>query len=1384
MKEPAAEKEVLDRLRESEAAYRTLAENIPDIVYRVHLQGDGMQFFNDRITDITGYRKEELVRGRICSMESRIVDEDRQRVVDIVRQAVRERAPFEVEYRFLHRNGAVLTLLERGAVVPGDGGAPLYIDGVIRDMTERKRAEEALRESESRYRAIVDSQAEFVVRYQPGGILTFVNDTICKYVNMKREELLGRSYYPFMHPDDRDAFIRKIEALDRKNPSMVAEARVVLPDGRESWHRWTHHAIFDSEGRLIEYQCTGRDVTEQQRAEEQLRESEEKFSKIFRKAPLLVTLSELETGRFIDVNEKFLEVSGFERDEVVGRTATEIGWNPEEQRSRVHRVLLAEGRVSGLELSLRRKDGREVVCLYNGEIITVGGKQRLLSIAQDITRRKQAESDRELFRNLINRSNDAIFVNDSQTGHFIDMNDRACTSLGYGRDELLKMGVKDIEVTFPDDRAWQDHMEDVKRLGSLHLEGVHKRKDGTTFPVEISVSHVALGAAEYMIAVVRDISERKRAEAALRERERRLAESQRIAHIGSWEHDLKSGRVFWSDELFSLLGLDPQKDPADFTAFFKMVHPDDQPMLKEAIDTTLREKKPFTMAYRLVLQDGTTRTIDAQAELGPDDLGELTVLSGTAQDVTERRRQEQALQKSEKMLQAIFDAEPECVKLLDADANLVLMNRAGLRMLQVDSLDQLKGQCVCPMVTSEYRDAFMDLTKRVFRGETGTLEFEMVGMRGRRLWMETHAVPLRNERDEIVALLGVTRDITARKQAEQERERLAKAVSIVTEGIAVTDEQDRFIYLNDAHARFYGYAPHELLGKTWRDLTPAEFVPLIERALARTLHSRENGAWSGEAPGLRRDGSRITTEITATARWSESGEYQGHICVVRDISERKRTDEALRASEARFRTITETASSGILVADTGTMQFLYANPEICRMLGYRKDELLALDVASIHPASELTRVQRSFAAREGMQTYCQRRDGSVFPAEIKSVEIELDGRRCLVGFFTDISEKRLLEEERLKTQKLESVGTLAGGIAHDFNNLLQGIFGYISMAKLTLDQRERSLAMLEQAEKALHQSVNLTTQLLTFSKGGRPVKRPTDLRPVIENAVRFALSGSRTDCRIDIAGDLPSVDADEGQISQVVQNIVLNADQAMPTGGTVEIAAKCVVAPGEGAPRSLAAGRYVQIAIRDTGIGIPGRYLDKIFDPYFTTKEKGSGLGLATSYSIMANHGGAIDVRSDVGKGTTFLLYLPLSSEAPEPRETAAAPAAGGGRRVLVMDDEELVRNVAEELMRELGHEVLCTADGAAAVEAYRRAREDGRPYDIVILDLTVRGGIGGMETLRRLREIDPAVRAVVSSGYSDDEVVADFRKYGFSGFLKKPYDLTELREALDALGS
>ena len=387
----------------------------------------------------------------------------------------------------------------------------------------------------------------------------------------------------------------------------------------------------------------------------------------------------------------------------------------------------------------------------------------------------------------------------------------------------------------------------------------------------------------------------------------------------------------------------------------------------------------------------------------------------------------------------------------------------------------------------------------------------------------------------------------------------------------------------------------------------------------------------------------------------------------------------------------------------------------------------------------------------------------------------------VVMVFRDVTQQRIMEEELLKAQKLESVGILAGGIAHDFNNLLTGVLGNIALAKMLTHPTEDVFQILDEAERASKRAAELTKQLLTFSKGGAPVKKMTQLDEMIVDTTRFALRGSRVKAVFRIAPDLYPMNADEGQISQVIHNMVLNASQAMPEGGVIEIVAKNVDAETS-RNVSLPPEPHVAIAIRDQGPGIPNALQDKIFDPYFTTKENGSGLGLAAAYSIVRNHDGQIRLKSTEGHGSTFTVYLPATMVAATVSPVSSRHLSHGSGRILVMDDENMVRIVAQRILTQLGYEVICVSDGVEAIESYQRARARNEPFDLVIMDLTIPGGMGGKEAIVKLRMIDPAVQAVVASDYSNDPVLADYARFGFQGVVSKPYTISDLGETVHAV--
>jgi nitrogen-specific signal transduction histidine kinase/CheY-like chemotaxis protein len=379
----------------------------------------------------------------------------------------------------------------------------------------------------------------------------------------------------------------------------------------------------------------------------------------------------------------------------------------------------------------------------------------------------------------------------------------------------------------------------------------------------------------------------------------------------------------------------------------------------------------------------------------------------------------------------------------------------------------------------------------------------------------------------------------------------------------------------------------------------------------------------------------------------------------------------------------------------------------------------------------------------------------------------------------DMTERQMLDEERSKAARLESIGILAGGIAHDFNNILAAILGNISLAmEITRHEGSASAELLADAEKSSLRAKGLTQQLLTFSKGGEPVRKPFCIRELLVTTTRFSLRGSNVVCEFDLPGHPCVVEADEGQVNQVINNIVINADQAMPGGGKLSVQLS-VTEVADGGAHPLDPGRYVCISIRDNGPGIDRQDLPKIFDPYFTTKLHGSGLGLATCYSIVRKHGGYIGVDSKLNVGTTFNIYLPASDKQPEV-EGRPVRAGNHSGRILVMDDESDVRQVASRMLELIGFDVETVANGGDAVAAYAAAWGTEQPFRAVILDLTVPGGKGGLEAIIELRAIHADVKAIVSSGYSNDPVMSDPGRYGFQGIIAKPYRLDDLRRVID----
>ncbi len=558
---------------------------------------------------------------------------------------------------------------------------------------------------------------------------------------------------------------------------------------------------------------------------------------------------------------------------------------------------------------------------------------------------------------------------------------------------------------------------------------------------------------------------------------------------------------------------------------------------------------------------------------------------------------------------------------------------------------------------------------------------------------------------------------------------------------------------------------------------------------------------SGEVKTLTEDFNRMIRQIATTTvskkllEESESRLMDVNYDLRHEINIRMLAEKALAAEKERLAVTLHSIGDGVITTDTKG-EIVLINDAAETLTGWPQAEAkehLFSDV--FHSIDEKTKAPsedpvETIVAMDQPITFEKieilvSRDGSERIIALSATPIR-DNDQTILGVvivFRDITEKRKMEEELLTAQKLESVGTLAGGIAHDFNNLLAVILGNISFAKMLTDPSSKIYERLTDAEDATIKGKELTYRLLAFSRGGESSKRITSLKGIIKDSARLTLSGSNIKCTFTFPGDLWQVEIDEEQIRQVIHNVVMNAKETMPRGGKIKIrAGNITLSPEDTVP--LPEGEYVKISIEDHGGGIPEEDISRIFDPYFTTKEignvKGMGLGLAICYSIIKNHGGFMTAESQPSVGTTIHIYLPAYKE--ETHATGEKPVNFGGCRVLYMDDESALRDIAGEMLGHMGYEVEFARDGAEAIKMYSEAAASKKPFDVVIMDLTIPDGMGGAEAVRKLREIDPGVKAIVSSGYANDPIIKDFKKYDFSGVIAKPFDVDELVRVIESV--
>lgn len=759
-----------------------------------------------------------------------------------------------------------------------------------------------------------------------------------------------------------------------------------------------------------------------------------------------------------------------------------------------------------------------------------------------------------------------------------------------------------------------------------------------------------------------------------------------------------------------------------------------------------------------------------------------------------RRRLEKELAQTEKQFAACFEGAGDGVLFADSTGHFVDVDARGARLLCYTRQELLKLS-IFDIVAEHERSRVPEELALLAKGIPHVAEWQLLRKDGSTFWGEVNSQLLPDG-----YAIGVVRDITERRQTQEKLRQSEAFLNGVIEqsphSLWISDDKGNLIRTNQALREQLEVTDEEVVGKynIFNDDVVREqgLLPAVQDVFENGKTVRfcvEYDTSCVKHIKLAKTKS-LYLDTTISPVIGPDGKVCNAVIQHLDITDLKRMEADLSEAKERFRSVLENSFDAAYRWNVQADCCDYVSPAIEKIVGFTPEELRAFKakdvIARVHP-DDLPIVQGEIEKPKGkvMEFRLRTKAGSYrWLADATQVILDNTGKRLYrVGMVRDITDRKQIEANRLMLSKLESAALFAGGLAHDFNNLLTSIMLNVTMANSPeTSPLERELT-LETVREATVAASGLTKQLLAFARGGKPVRKLTNLSGVIEGSVRVALSGSVVRSEVSVASDLHAAQVDEQQIGQVLRNMLLNARDAMPEGGVVHVRAENVDLPFNGGP-ALPSGAYVRVSVTDTGCGIQPEALQKIYDPYFSTKKKGQGkgrgLGLTICHSIIQKHGGAITVESTPGEGTTFQFYLPsnqLQTSADENKKIEAAIPTR--RKILVMDDEHCMRLALSSVLEGKGYEVVLSSDGQKAIDLYSMALREGKPFAGVILDLTIRGGLGGQETIDALLKIDPDVKALVMSGYSEDPVLLNPQKYGFKGGLEKSFDVELLTATL-----
>ncbi len=1400
------QKQAQAALVQSEALLRSIHQAAPMGVGVV--KSRVLEWTNEQISRMTGYTTEEL-RGK----SARIFyadDEEFDRVGRHKYAGIQREGTGSIVTVWRHKDGRLISVyLSSTPIDPADLSAGVVFTAL--DITEKKKAQDELWRSEEKYRALFENAVMGVFQSTPEGRFITVNPAtakMCGYGSPEEmvETVTDIATQHYVDPAQRDLFIR---AIEEQGFVRNFEHRTYRKDGSVFWVSVNARIVRDRRGKISYYEGTHEDIQGRKEAEEALRASEERFSRAFRSNPAPVAISTIDEGRFIEVNDRFLEAFGYCRDEIIGRTSADLDfWASAEHRDEILRKLRATGSVENVLNHYKTKSGQLRTGLWSGEIVRLGDRDVLLSILHDITERKQAE---EKYQSILADIEEFYYETDLR-GNLTFFNDAACNIIGFPREELQGMSNRDYTTPDTADRLYRV-FNSVYRTGEKRKIGDYEviRKDGSRRVLEISATlkRDERGSPNGFRGLGRDVTDRVKAEEALRLSEERYRAIFENSLVGIFQ-STPEGRYIRVNPAFArIYGYESPEDAIlSITDIGTQVFVDAEDR-KRCLAILKKTGILERFETRTRRKDGSMIWTAINSRIVRDAEGRILVIEGVIEDITERKNAVDALRVSEERFFKVFQSNPIPMTIATIDEGRLIDVNARTIELSGYSREELIGRSAIEIGLWAYpreRDRLIAILRETGSLRDGMAHFQTkAGQVFPALW-SADVVQLGEKKVLLTTIHDISQQVEAQEKLRQSEEKYRLLAENVTDVIWTADLNLAFTYVSASSERVFGWSPSEYMSLDMRDFLPPGSLERVRTLLEQEMKSSladNDGARviQVELEIYRKDGSTRWFEVSARVVRDDNGIPVSLIGVTRDIDARKKAETALRESEGKYRQLIETCPIGIAICDLEG-RFLDANRSYLEMMGYGLDELRKKRYEEITPPEhhETERNVPRKLNRSKTFTYDKeylKEDGTRIPVSVTAwyATDAQGGKNRLGTFVMDISEqlraeasRKELEGQLRQAQKMEAIGTLAGGIAHDFNNILFTIVGFTDLSLHEASDSETRWN-LTQVLNACDRAKNLVNQILAFSRQEAPERRPVDVVPVMKEALKFLRSTipSTVELKQRTTGGSLTVLSDPTTIHQVLINLGTNAAHAMrTTGGVMEVCLESVEIPrdrGRSVPADLKPGPYVRMTVRDTGLGIDPAIMNRIFDPFFTTKAQGegTGLGLSVVYGIVKSHGGSIAIESEVGRGSTFHVYLPRTPELERGDDRKKAPASGGSEHILFVDDEVVLVDMGERMLRALGYRVTAAANGPEALAIFRKNPGD---FDLVITDMTM-PGMTGAELSLEILKIKPGFPIILCTGFSELISEGEAKALGIRRFLMKPVFLDtlagEIRTVLDA---